>query len=95
MNATPGPWEITSQFVGPYTIKSGDEEIAHVGGEINGVVLANAAVIAAAPELLALLKLIVSDSIYGGGFHNLTATNAKRCLDAIAKAEGSITPSRL
>jgi hypothetical protein len=49
--------------------------------------LADARLIAAAPELLEALKAVVTP-LAGGSFINLTGENAQAALAAIAKAEG-------
>jgi hypothetical protein len=49
---------------------------------------ANAHLIAAAADLYAALKAVVTDAVGGGAFRNLTGENAAAALAAIAKAEG-------
>lgn len=52
-----------------------------------GTAFANASLMAAAPDLLAALKAVVTADA-GGAFRNLTGENAQAALKAIAKAEG-------
>lgn len=89
---TPGPWvleELSSIKDGDgYILTEGSRvTVAHHGGAYSlGLsreeVLANAALIAAAPDLLKALERIASLRGSNGGIHNEMA------LDAIAKAEG-------
>lgn len=67
---TPGPWEITSGFVGPLKIvasvdesidRSGKMEVAHVGAETFDRCRANARLISAAPDMYDALAAFVSD----------------------------------
>ena len=89
---TPGPWEYDYGIVPPdgpekysdiYVI--GDDREPIIIAEFNNCIpegLANARLIAAAPDLLAVLKHAVH-------WHDqLRATDVKRMEDAIAKAEG-------
>jgi hypothetical protein len=85
---TPGPWEIVSRFVGPYVISSGDGEIAHVGGEPNVPVLDNVRLIAAAPDLLAALKLACEELDIDCPMYFDESELAGKIRAAIAKAEG-------
>ena len=87
---TPGPWVIDSESlrdgpksVGPQTSRFGMEEIASIrtNGD-NQTTLANARLIAAAPDLLAaLIDVLDADG-------DLDAMDFNRYRAAIAKAEG-------
>lgn len=56
---TPGPWQVTSDFVGPLRVQDArGNDIAHVGHDSSfEICSANADLIAAAPNMLAALKL--------------------------------------
>lgn len=83
---TPGPWEITSGFVGPLKIvasvdksidRSGKMEVAHVGAETFDRCRANARLISAAPDMyeaLAASELVMT----------ALATISKHMLEPIA-----------
>lgn len=67
---TPGPWEITSGFIGPLKIvasvdksidRSGKMEVAHVGAETFDQCRANARLISAAPDMAGALKELMSE----------------------------------
>lgn len=59
---TPGPWEVSSAFVGPLQVGTDDTLFAEVGHEDFAVCRANAHLIAAAPELYRdLLRLTRAD----------------------------------
>lgn len=88
---TPGPWVAggpawfrgrSDPAAGKRPITAGTwGVIANVYGE------SNASLISAAPELLAVLKAVVSADA-GGCWRNLSGENAQAALAAIAKAEG-------
>lgn len=85
---TPGPWQADGPFVRDGTCSVADARPTHA--DVTGdEVLANARLIAAAPELLAACKALMDGlddywiTTEKGG---LTAANAQA---AIAKAEGS------
>lgn len=97
---TPGPWTVDDQrqrgdiyttvVIRPHaqgfmlaTLDAASFTYGDGGMDIE----ANARLIAAAPELLAALKAVVTH-LGGGSFHHLTGENAERALAAIAKAEG-------
>ena len=81
---TPGPWTIQGAFIG-----TDDAHIAQVKGEGRGVTSqraeANSMLIAAAPDLLAALKVLLplAASSYGALSKDLNQARA-----AIAKATG-------
>lgn len=83
MKHTPGPW--TAKWNGVYgaQVFAGSQGIANIGGG-KGVQMANAALIAAAPELLEACKLAVeyyeANKINGNGLKELRSaiTRAER-----------------
>lgn len=89
---TPGPWRMTLDEFGDYTIQPQHEELAiaavvngemrRMGGQ-SGEHEANARLIAAAPDLFAALMGIMSNP---GG--RCTAEQWRAGIDALAKAEG-------
>lgn len=89
MNAhTPGPWTAT----GIHVFGANDEHVAKALIENDqplDVARANARLIAAAPDLLAVLKALMADTTAGVGVMVLlTPALATACHVVIAKAEG-------
>jgi hypothetical protein len=80
---SPGPWEVYDKD--PGHVGAPDGHICTPEGETREVVLANAHLIAAAPELLASLKRIVDT--YGIDLHSGSEL-CEMVAAAIAKAEG-------
>ena len=98
---TPGPWRITTDFIGVYDkdarcIADMDSESAHEIGYDES--LANARLIAAAPDLLAALEAVIDDLREGiqdavdNGANEIWVANARKRLmnarAAIRKARG-------
>ena len=90
MTHTPGPWKVWAYWqVGPEDSLPGDTVVAHCHEDAHrgrGIeeVSANARLIAAAPDLLELIKLYVR-------YTERECWNVpfrKACLSAIAKSEG-------
>lgn len=82
---TPGPWEVASAFIGPLHIRNQDgATLAHVGHEDFDTCAANARLIAAAPDLLAALQMMLDQH---GGLE--VSPTAKAARAAIAKATGA------
>lgn len=80
---TPGPWRVVSDFVGPFrVVNEKDSTIAAAGYTNSSEAMANAELIAAAPELLEALKDCVS------GLADMEPKLEARIHAAIAKAEG-------
>ena len=73
---TPGPWHVTRNNTG---VRSVDAPVCRVWMLRNGQGIANARLIAAAPELLEALK---------DALEHIPTTLRGRALAAIAKAEG-------
>lgn len=85
---TPGPWAIDSRNGSCYVVApDAATTVAEVKLPTDEQGDADARLIAAAPDLLAALKAVVTPQA-GGAFRNLTGENAMRALDAIQKAEG-------
>lgn len=78
---TPGPWEILSTL----EICSGNKDICELKGWMNED-QANARLIAAAPDLLEALKLMV-DTYDNGGWPSSTLVIARAAID---KAKGEV-----
>jgi hypothetical protein len=82
---TPGPWTVKSLFVGPLLVVDRRGVIvAGAGHDITSEAIANAELIAAAPELLELMKELCESEFYLPS----TSTMRRRIEAAIAKAEG-------
>ena len=79
---TPGPWHVANGC----QIRSAKDQIAKAWMMRNGEGLANARLIAAAPELLEALEEIVS-AADGDGWSQLDA-DLRKARAAIAKAKG-------
>lgn len=81
---THGPWQVVSRFTGPLEIVGENKQIiAMVASEMFGEAVANAELIAAAPEMFAALKLLTKLNGTGADANAWAAAHA-----AIAKAEG-------
>lgn len=88
MNHTPGPWEVVrfSDEPNPVIIgPNGDERITTVSGNQDDA--ANARLIAAAPEMLAMLKA-ANDAFYVQGTRKALQSALDGSRDLIRKAEG-------
>lgn len=89
-NFTPGPWKVDSDGADVWVMKdhSGGQGIAAIF-DVNGIaeMTANAALIAAAPELLAALEFCAEalDTEAGG----LYKAHVEQARAAIAKAKGT------
>lgn len=84
---TPGPWKVTRNNTG---VRSVDAHVCRVWMLRNGHGVANARLIAAAPDLLEALK-ILSDYPIAGGYALgpcISECDMKEIRAAIAKAEG-------
>ena len=99
MSHTPGPWIVEKTRIGrrgPITLvmvvaeEGGMPGLIVNQGPIEPRDIANARLIAAAPDLLEALKSVVYVSADGKafGFHNLDTKTAQTAAAAIAKAEG-------
>ena len=94
---TPGPW-VTSKgaygalHVGPATLDHPGREVAQYAAERGRDLLAqreaDAALIAAAPDMLAALQDIMAESSRDDDDHDVIATIQGICRAAIAKAKG-------
>jgi hypothetical protein len=91
---TAGPWETGRTIPGQVWADASGLTVARAYRAFGGgyaieepEMLANARLIAAAPDLLeALLPIVTADG--GGSFRNLTGMNAQLALAAISKATG-------
>ena len=88
MSHTPGPWAVKSDFIGPLRIESTEGTVALVGTPLNvddenfgRSEIANAGLIAAAPDLLTALEELLN----GGSIWTKDEHIAR---DAIKKAKG-------
>ncbi len=82
---TPGPWEVAGGYVRTrFDGRNGGFSIARVEA-LNDQREANAAVLAAAPELLAALRLAVRQNSHD---MLMTGEELRQCEAAIAKATG-------
>ena len=77
---TPGPWKATRNNIG---VRSIDAPVCRVWMLRSGQGVANARLIAAAPDLLEALKMMLE-----GGLEGPTPQAIETALAAIAKAEG-------
>ncbi len=94
MNAThtPGPWKVNSSWSNDLGVVADDRLVAMVTNDEDRPIddaeqLANARIMAAAPELLAALKLAVR-VMQDNGIDESMAGEFDVFTDAIAKAEG-------
>ena len=91
--ATPGPWGIKTTESGTKAIFSGSTGawVAHTVRSLSSTQDANARLIAAAPELLESIQLLLDverggDS--GGSFRERLYAGLRKCEKAVAKATG-------
>jgi hypothetical protein len=85
---TPGPWQIEEHETSPCRIRANNNgwDVADVFSTDHPTGQANAALIAAAPELLEALRAMLENP---NKLHiNDVVERHQRALDAIAKAEG-------
>ena len=90
---TPGPWEIDRAArggIGVYTRQGAMVcKVTQWGGPLGQTTTdANAALIAAAPDLLAALQDIMAESSRDDDDHDVIATIQGLCRAAMAKAKG-------
>lgn len=92
---TPGPWDVSrvgyETYVRQGIFSDGDTSIAHVY-QAFGCLEANAALIAAAPDLLAAAT-DVFEVMADTGYYNLFKKQLDALRAAIAKAEGTSSAS--
>ena len=81
----PGPWAVNKGKQESLTIRAGQQAIAVISGYGVGRRLADAHLIAAAPELLEALKLAVRQNSHD---MLMTGEELRQCEAAIAKVEG-------
>lgn len=95
MKHTPGPWWLEENTdtirSGPRTADGLNPESVEIDLYFNQTgnveARANATLVAAAPDLLAALKLLVSH-VYSGGAVRMDDAHMERALDVVRKAEG-------
>lgn len=80
---TPGPW---SRVIAPTQIVAGPKIIANINHKLVPEADANARLIAAAPEMLAALRLILASGPLANGMRDDAAMEQAR--EAVAKALG-------
>lgn len=86
---TAGQWFVKSDFVGPFrVVDEKDSTLAVVGYRSSSEAMANAELIAAAPEMYEALLSIRTWAAYVNSSMGLAARVLERAEAAIAKAEG-------
>ena len=91
LKATPGPWKVVLNFKNRRLVAPEDprfgmvaEVFEHSGGDEPETVEANAALIAAAPDMYQMLKELEEDMANVGGFHR----TREKINEILAKARG-------